>query len=181
MVGALGLLGAAACLAHGLIRARGAWREYLALRRPPVHAAAWLTAGVVLGISLAMAYRVYAGLSVLPARLGAFVLLAAAIGAVEELVYRGFVQTGLTGRGRFSGVIFASAGHAAYKGLLFAWRPEVVFPDLGFLVVATFLAGILLGGLREASGSLWPSIFAHAAFDIVLYGALLTTPWWVWG
>lgn len=181
LLGWLGLLGAAICLAYGVFHAGSGVRHLFGLNRVRRPAAGWMVAAILLGVALSVAYRAYAGLALWPSALGWFAALAAAVGAVEELVYRGFAQTGLRRGGRFSAVVFAAAGHAAYKGLLFTWRPGVSSPDLGFLVVATFLVGLLVGGLREASGSVWPPVLAHAAFDIVLYGALATAPWWVWG
>ena len=181
LLGGLGLVAAAACLAVGVIRAGKGGLPVFALARPRRPAVAWILACVAVGAALAVAYRLRADLAPWPSTLGWFVLPAATIGATEELVYRGFVQTGLRGSGRISAVIFAAAGHTAYKHLVFVGRPETVTTELGFLAVVTFLVGTLLGAVREGSNSLWPSLLGHAAFDIVMYGALSAAPWWVWG
>lgn len=180
LAGYAGLLGAAACLARPVIRAGDRWQEGFGMSRPRHPAAAWMAAGALLGALLGAAYRIHKGASAWPAALGWFAVLAPAIGAVEELTYRGFVQSGFRGYGRLAAVVLAAAGHAAYKYLLFAWRPGLAPADLDFLAPATFLAGILFGGLRQAARSAWPPVLAHAVFDILVYGALDQPPWWVW-
>ena len=181
MLGPAALFGAAACLAYGVVRAQDGWRGAFGLSRPRSHVGPWLVAGAFIGVLLGGAYRTYKGLPPSPSALGGFAIMAATIGGIEELVYRGFIQTGLRRDGRVAAVAFAAAGHTAYKCLLFAWRPEVAAADFGFLAVSTFLAGILLGSLRETTHSVWPPVLAHAAFDLMLYGALDDAPWWVWG
>jgi hypothetical protein len=39
---------------------------------------------------------------------------------------------------------------------------------------------VIFGLLRQVSGSVAPSMVAHAAFDLLVYGALARAPWWVW-
>lgn len=179
LLGVLGLVSAGVCLALGVTRAGKDGLPVFALVRPRRPAAVWILACVAVGAALGAAYRLRADLALFPSTLGWFVLPAAAIGAAEELVYRGFILTGLRGNGRRSAVILAAAGHTAYKHLVFVGRPETVTTELGFLAVVTFLVGILLGAVREGSNSLWPSLLGHAAFDIVMYGALSAAPWWV--
>jgi membrane protease YdiL (CAAX protease family) len=45
----------------------------------------------------------------------------------------------------------------------------------------TFVGGVVLGLLRQISDSVVPPIVAHAVFDLLVYGALVRAPWWVWG
>ena len=93
----------------------------------------------------------------------AFVLLSATAGVSEELVFRGFLP------------VFLMPLSASY--LLGALPVAVVF---GFLHAyqgphgiarTTVIGGILSLGVAW-TGSLWPSIFAHAALDM-LFGLLL--------
>ena len=94
---------------------------------------------------------------------GVFALLAATAGFSEELVFRGFLP------------VFIMPWSASY--LLGALPAAVVF---GFLhayqrphgmVRAAVIGGILAVGVAW-TGSLWPSIFAHAALDL-LFGLVL--------
>jgi len=71
--------------------------------------------------------------------------------------------------------------HAAYKTALFVWPPAPVAVDLVAILALTFIGGLVLGLLREASNSVLPPVAAHVAFDFVVYGALDQAPWWVWG
>ncbi|MCK5693629.1 MAG: CPBP family intramembrane metalloprotease, partial [Bacteroidales bacterium] len=52
--------------------------------------------------------------------------------------------------------------------------------DFFYLIFWTFLGGLLIGTLRELSGSTIPPVIAHAVFDIILYGGLAIAPVWVW-
>ncbi len=72
---------------------------------------------------------------------------------VEELLYRGALFTGLRGT--------AGAGSAAVTtGLLFT----IVHPEPRFWPPIFLLAGCL-GFLRAVSGSLWPGVLMHGAFN----------------
>jgi hypothetical protein len=50
-----------------------------------------------------------------------------------------------------------------------------------FAIVACLIGGVIAGLLRQSSGSAIPPMAAHAAFDLIVYGALARSPWWVWG
>ena len=90
---------------------------------------------------------------------GVFALLALAAGVFEELVFRGFLP------------LFLMPWTGSYLGG--ALPVAVVF---GFLHAYQGRHGIartaLMGGILAAgvgwTGSLWPSIFAHAALDLIL-------------
>jgi len=60
----------------------------------PASRRSWLVAGVgaVLGVGLGVAFRYASKLDLLPETLTRFVWVAAAIGAAEEVLYRGYVQ-----------------------------------------------------------------------------------------
>ena len=69
----------------------------------------------------------------------------------EEVLFRGFVQSGLVRQAArpFSGVVATAVVFGLFH--LDPWRFLLVVP-----------LGIFLGWLRETSGSLWPAILAHA-------------------
>jgi membrane protease YdiL (CAAX protease family) len=52
--------------------------------------------------------------------------------------------------------------------------------DTGFLVLYTFIAGMVFGTIKYLSESLIPAIIAHALFDILVYAEFVNAPWWVW-
>ncbi len=66
-----------------------------------------------------MLFRWKFGLHWFPGALGRFAPAAAAIGGVEELLYRGYVQGRLNRINGVLGVIGAAAAHTAYKIALF--------------------------------------------------------------
>jgi membrane protease YdiL (CAAX protease family) len=84
-----------------------------------------------------------------------FVALLAVLALVpafcEEILFRGFVQSGLVRQAArpFTGVVTTAVVFGLFH--LDPWRFLLVVP-----------LGIFLGWLREASGSLWPAILAHA-------------------
>ena len=176
---AMGLGLTAVCLVMGVARAedgREAWGGSL----PASWTVGWFAVALALGGGVGGAYRTSLGVSFFPQTLGWFVVSAALIGATEEWLYRGFIQGSIRDGERLAAVAFAAAGHTAYKCLLFAGRTTGADVHLGYLAAGTFLVGLLLGLLREGSDSVWPPVAAHAAFDVMVYGALDQAPWWVW-
>jgi len=140
----------------------------------------YLITGIAIGILLAVIYRRYLGISLFPASLHLFVIIAALIGCVEEMVFRGFLQEYTrTINGPFS-ILFSTLSHTGYKCCLFLSPSVTADIDVGFLVLWTFLAGILFGTIRHLTKSLLPSLSAHALFDILVYAEFMTAPWWVW-
>ena len=120
------------------------------------------------------------GLSNLPNQLGAFAGIAVAIGMMEEVIFRGFVQEGGKSYNPKIGIGLAALAHGGYKTLLFVFSPDRVNSELIHLFGGTFLAGLVLGAGRHWSGSLLPVILAHGLFDLIYYGEQDTAPWWVW-
>jgi membrane protease YdiL (CAAX protease family) len=178
--GAMGLLVAAAAIAWSLHRAArpGSLLGLEALRGKTVW---WSVLGLALGGGAAMLYQSQQGMFAWPSgHLGPFAAMACLIGATEELVYRGWLQGTVRPFGRPAAVIIAGVAHAAYKTALFAWPPFPIAADLTAMAGWTFAAGLGAGVLRESSGSVIPPMVAHAAFDLVVYGALAQAPWWVW-
>ncbi len=140
----------------------------------------YLIIGIAMGIMLVVMYRWHLGISLFPASLHLFVITAALIGCVEELVFRGFLQEYARSiNGPFS-ILFSTLSHTGYKFCLFLSPAVTADINVGFLVFWTFLAGILFGTVRHLSKSLLPSLSAHAFFDILVYAEFVTAPWWVW-
>lgn len=109
-----------------------------------------------------------------------FVIVACLIGATEELVFRGWFQGKAIAFGWPAAVIASAVAHAAYKTTLFVWPAGPVAVDLAGVARWTLAGGIVLGLLRVMSGSVIPSIMAHAVFDFVVYRLVANAPWWVW-
>lgn len=136
--------------------------------------------GIVIGILLAMFYRWHLGISFFPESIHWFVIIAALIGASEELIFRGFLQQQVKSiNGPFS-VLFSTLSHTGYKCCLFlapAAAAGINIPNLAFW---TFLFGLLFGTIKHLSKSILPSLIAHALFDILVYAEFVKAPWWVW-
>jgi len=140
----------------------------------------YLIIGIAMGTMLVVIYRWHLGISLFPASLHLFVITAALIGCVEELVFRGFLQEYARSiNGPFS-ILFSTLSHTGYKCCLFLSPAVTADINVGFLVFWTFLTGILFGTVRHLSKSLLPSLSAHAFFDILVYAEFVTAPWWVW-
>jgi membrane protease YdiL (CAAX protease family) len=150
--------------------------EYVSCKRTLLY----LIIGITMGIMLVVIYRWHLGISLFPASLHLFVITAALIGCVEELVFRGFLQEYARSiNGPFS-ILFSTLSHTGYKCCLFLSPAVTADINVGFLVFCTFPAGILFGTVRHLSKSLLPSLSAHALFDILVYAEFVTAPWWVW-
>lgn len=80
---------------------------------------------------------------------------------IEEIIFRGFLQTAL----RQSGLIRARWGAIAVAGLLFT---VIHFSGNSWhSLPALFVLSLGLGYAYERTGSLWPPIFIHAAFNTI--------------
>ena len=152
----------------------------LGLCAPTKRAFLHLTLGVALGAGLALAYRLILGWPPAPAAVHAFTLVAALIGAAEEVLYRGWLQGQLHGLGVAGAVAGTALLHAAYKSALFVLPAAPVSTDIPSLALWTVLGGLAFGALRAASGSVWPPLAAHALFDVIAYAEEAQAPWWVW-
>jgi membrane protease YdiL (CAAX protease family) len=138
------------------------------------------TSGIVSGILLGMFYRWYLGISLMPGSIHLFAVVAALIGAVEELVFRGFIQEQVKEfNGPFS-VLFSTLSHTGYKCCLFIASASHSGIDVYNLAFWTFLFGLMFGTVRHLTKSIIPSLVAHAVFDIVVYAGFAEAPWWVW-
>jgi membrane protease YdiL (CAAX protease family) len=140
----------------------------------------YLIFGFAAGILFAVIYRWHLDISLFPKSLHLFVIVAALIGCVEELVFRGFIQEYVRSiNGPFS-VLFSTLSHTGYKCCLFLSPLITANIDVGFLALWTFIAGLLFGTIRHLSKSLLPSLTAHILFDILVYAEFISAPWWVW-
>ncbi len=96
--------------------------------------------GAALGFGFGLLFRWKFGLHWFPGALGRFAPVAAAIGGVEELLYRGYVQGRLNRINGVLGVVGAAAAHTAYKIALF------LLPALS--LSSGLPAGVLVDWLR---------------------------------
>jgi membrane protease YdiL (CAAX protease family) len=181
LLAAAGLLIAAGTIGVSLAGAPSV-RTFLGIACPFPRTLLMIAAGLLVGGGLAVVYRLRMGLAALPAGgLEAFVLPACLIGAAEEVIYRGYVQGRLSRLGWPAAVVLAAVAHAAYKTSLFVFPAAPYEINYVFLAFWTLLGGIAFGLLRQFSKNLLPPVAAHAAFDLLVYGAMAEAPWWVWG
>ncbi|MBT1155530.1 CPBP family intramembrane metalloprotease [Aminobacter anthyllidis] len=88
--------------------------------------------------------------------------------AVEELVFRGVIQTRLAER--WGPALAIGVTSVAFLVIHFpGWVLLAAMPD-ATTMASVFLIGLVCGWLRHRTGSLWPAIAAHAANN---FGALL--------
>lgn len=88
---------------------------------------------------------------------------------VEELIFRGFLFTGLRTKMKFTGAMLITS-------LLFA-VPHLFASSEGLLWVAgvdTFILSAILCYLREKTGALWAPIAVHGIKNAIAYTILLT-------
>jgi membrane protease YdiL (CAAX protease family) len=137
-------------------------------------------AGILLGMLFATFYRWHLEISLFPKSLHFFVLVAALIGCIEELVFRGFIQDYIKSINAPFSILFSTISHTAYKCCLFLSPMITADINIGFLALWTLIAGILFGTIKHISKSILPSLIAHALFDILVYAEFVSAPWWVW-
>ncbi len=132
------------------------------------------------GIALGLYYRFRIGATLVPTDLSWFCVVAAAIGAAEELCYRGFVQGALMKCGPLAAIFLAAGAHALYKSSLFLLPVSGHGAIPWWLLGCTAVVGSLLGILRRYAGGVMVPTAFHVIFDIVVYGDRTVSPWWVW-
>jgi membrane protease YdiL (CAAX protease family) len=135
--------------------------------------------GIVIGVVLALAYKLSYGYDLLSFNPGYITFIVFFIGVTEELIFRGFIQTKMVGINKFGGVLIASAAHTAYKTSLFILPVSLDANGFVFLALSTFAGGVAFGILTEISDNVLPASLGHGAFDIIVYGGLTVLPWWV--
>lgn len=141
----------------------------------------YIIIGFQLGLAAAMYYRGSSGIPIFPDFFKPFAFVAASIGIMEELFFRGFIQTQMTRLHTNFALFFAALAHTAYKASLFL-SPAADQPhdNIILFIGYSFAAYIILGILKNKSKSLLPAIIAHAIFDLVVYAEVVHAPWWVW-
>ena len=102
------------------------------------------------------------------------------IGALEELVFRGFIQENAKRINAPFSVFFGALSHTGYKCCLFIAPLAAADIDIKFLALWTFGAGIVFGSLKHFSKSISPPLIAHVIFDLFVYAEFVHAPWWVW-
>lgn len=148
--------------------------------KPNLRIYLFLIAGLLLGTALGIFTRYHFELSLLPATLTLVAVTAPLTGAMEEFLFRGYIQGKLNSINRIFAVIYAAIAHTCYKLLVIHSLGRPLEFDFLFLAQWTFLGGVAFGILRLLSKSIFPPLMAHAIFDILLYGGLLVAPFWVW-
>jgi membrane protease YdiL (CAAX protease family) len=136
--------------------------------------------GLLTGLFLAAFYRWHLDKSLFPESLHLFVFAAALIGCLEELVFRGYIQEHVKNVNATFSILFSTISHTGYKCCLFLYPLLSERVDVGFLALWTLIAGILFGTMKHFSKSVFPSLIAHALFDILVYAEFIRAPWWVW-
>lgn len=136
--------------------------------------------GLELGIIAAIYYRGNLGMSILPAVIRPFVVVAASVAIIEELVFRGFIQGQISKLNTDFAMVFAAFAHASYKACLFLSPAAIPQQHLVSYFIWSFGAYVVLGFLKNYSKSIVPVIIAHVIFDLIVYAEVLQAPWWVW-
>lgn len=137
----------------------------------------WIAAAAVGGLALALLQRWDQGAMLYPQGLRSFAVVAMLIGLTEELVFRGFVFGRLQDAwSPVAAVGFSTLAHTLYKVAIFLPFAAIDPRVLGGL---TFAVGLILGGSRLATRSIWPCVVFHVLFDLWVYGDG-PVPWWVW-
>lgn len=96
-----------------------------------------------------------------------FIVIVGLAPVMEEWLFRGVIQQGLTGNlGRWRGVILTALLFAICR-LVPGLPPSTL---LSFLLVS-FATGLLLGCVRVATGSLLAAIVLHMGFNLMGWGA----------
>lgn len=153
--------------------------EILGKFRSLKHLVLLIIIGILTGLLVAIYYRWYLEISLFPNTLQDFVFIAALIGALEELVFRGYIQYYASKINAQFSILFSSFSHTGYKCCLFLSPVITANVDIGFLALWTFIAGILFGSIRHYTKSIIPSLIAHALFDIIVYAEFVKAPGWV--
>lgn len=154
--------------------------ELFGLGKAELRISLFTLAGLLIGCAMGIFTRQHFKLGLFPASLTLIALLAPLVGMVEELVFRGYIQGILEPLNRLFAMVYAAVAHTGYKLLVIysLGRPQEF--DFLFLAQWTLLGGLVFGGLRLLSKSIFPPVLAHAVFDILLYGGSVVAPFWVW-
>ncbi len=139
-----------------------------------------LILGIIFGFVLAIPYRNYHHWSLLPKSFSYFTIVAALIGCMEELVFRGFLQEFVKEINGWLSILFSTISHTGYKFFLFLAPVITENTDLQILFFWTLGVGFLFGVTRHYAKSIWLPLAVHVVFDVLSYAEYVHSPWWVW-
>jgi membrane protease YdiL (CAAX protease family) len=139
-----------------------------------------LIAGLSIGAGVGIYYRINIGASPIPLSLTWFAPVAVIIGLAEEFVFRGVAFYLVKKWPVYITIPLTAFLHAFYKTILFLPPNLPHSIDTWFLFYTTFLAGLVIGFLRHAGGSVIPAMASHGLWDAIVYGDSPAAPWWVW-
>lgn len=140
----------------------------------------YLPLSILTGLIFGVIYRSYLHVGIFPGQLTYFAMTAIAIGSVEEVMFRGYLQSRLRKINAVLSIILPTCAHTIYKLLLFI--PFQSEPDIkiGFIVQWTFIGGLVFALLKEFSQNTLFPVLSHASFDFLVYGDNSIVAWWVW-
>lgn len=140
----------------------------------------FLLISILGGMLFGMIYRNSLSIGVFPSRITHFAILASLVGASEELLFRGYLQTQTRRFGAMISILAGTSGHTLYKFCFFLSMQAGMEISLSGLVIWTLAGGIIFGTIKELSKSTWFPIICHVIFDIIVYGDRTIAPWWIW-
>ena len=152
----------------------------LGLKRFSGNAWYFFCVSILFGVFWGIIFRDYLDIRLLPVKIIWFALPAMAIGSVEELIFRGYIQQKLRNVGTVVSIVGGSAMHTFYKCFIFIVLPPIHPTDFFWLSIWTFCIGCVLGVLKEYSANTQVPIAGHATFDLIVYGDGMVDSWWVW-
>lgn len=102
----------------------------------------------------------------------------------EEIFFRGFLDSALRERlsapaARWVDAAIFGAIHLFHHGITRNADGQMALHPLSGALWMGLMTGValLFARLRERSGSLWPAVLAHAAFNLVMNAAIFTFFW----
>lgn len=140
----------------------------------------YLLVALLLGAAGSLYYRFSLGMPAIPNTISLFACFGMCVGATEEFIFRGFIQTRLNSFHPVVAIVFAALAHAVYKIALFISPWSQWHPGPLMFFIFSFAAFIIIGALRHISKSIWPAVATHVVFDIWVYAETTHAPWWVW-
>jgi len=150
------------------------------VKKPTEYFGYFFAVSILLGLFWGIVFRQSLNIPIIPEKPGYFAFIAMAIGMVEELIFRGYIQRKLRNIGIVFSIFGASLMHAFYKCFIFIILPVIHPTDFFYLFIWTFVVGSILGALKEFSGNSLVPVSGHAMFDLIVYGDGRIDTWWVW-
>jgi membrane protease YdiL (CAAX protease family) len=139
----------------------------------------YIILAIIIGLIAGIFERSTYMLSIFPTTIYPFVILSIFIGATEEFIFRGMIQTAIEKFDPVIAIVFGALVHAAYKALLFIQPGMQGNADPAELFMWSSQAFLVLGVIKTFSKSLWPPIIIHVIFDFMYYADQPKVPWWI--